>query len=865
MILVKSLENKHTADAEITAFLSLVLLLVLALIGTVIEAARVNTAREYAERTLESALDSVFTEYGRTLYDDYHVFFLEGSNGEEYDTKLLDKLNDYMQYTLEPSRGLKMPGINSKISNVNLWNISTSETTLRNKVQATGYEGTIFANEAVEFMKYKSQSDVLKLLLNQLNLFDQTKETSKVVQEKLKAEASLGELNEIMIQFIGLIDGVSIHKKGIQYTSTGLLKTEQNFIKKLCPEDINSSNLSINNQLVWNSLKNQYINPVSLLSEIQNHIIRIQNNEKQILQLEESLRQLKQSYSSASKKEKKGIAEAMRSIQESISALNKDTQKSLAVIDFNKDRIVNTSSELIKKIDQAKELFPKLIEKQAAIIPDVNEFENVLSNGKEDMIPEVYDGMKEDLDYMKQYVGKENSDNVNDSMVFRIKEMKPILEQNRAILLSCDSLSGMAVTKNESDLQRIYKEADRLRPIWKQYQVKPLSFDYSSLKVNTAVKNPITSLNQLMKNGVMELVLADTQTVSKKSVPMPDNFYQLNVTPDNRPTTNPNMEQTLKKSDTEGFHNDITKEFDEFNHLGRNDADLSLDSLSQMLLLNEYIISHFKNYRNQEVKEVKEGTEAIKTIKAEETTKETVKVTTNKAALKGEPVLEKKSALDYETEYILAGKGTDKENLQEIIYKIILIRTVLNTIYVLSDHEKRNAAYATAAALVGYTCMEPLVRLTQTLILIGWSYEEALVDTGALLEGKSMPLLKDKKSFQIRYEELLLINKSQIQNKIKDLPDHSDNPLSLGYQDYLKLLLLSDEQKKKSFRSMDLIQENMRLRYRQDFNMEECIYGIRVKAQWSIPSKFIKFSFVNRVLNENTDAWKIRTIKEYSY
>ena len=61
----KSKETK----ASITVFLSLVLFLILALLLTTIEGARVITAKTVAERSLNTAMDSVLAEFYAPLME----------------------------------------------------------------------------------------------------------------------------------------------------------------------------------------------------------------------------------------------------------------------------------------------------------------------------------------------------------------------------------------------------------------------------------------------------------------------------------------------------------------------------------------------------------------------------------------------------------------------------------------------------------------------------------------------------------------------------------------------------------------------------------------------------------------------------
>ena len=61
-------------EGTITVFLSLILLLILSLLFTMIEGARVNTAKVFAERALTAAMDSTLAEYYGPLWEEYHIF-----------------------------------------------------------------------------------------------------------------------------------------------------------------------------------------------------------------------------------------------------------------------------------------------------------------------------------------------------------------------------------------------------------------------------------------------------------------------------------------------------------------------------------------------------------------------------------------------------------------------------------------------------------------------------------------------------------------------------------------------------------------------------------------------------------------------
>src|SRR5690606_34653305 len=77
----------------------------------------------------------------------------------------------------------------------------------------------------------------------------------------------------------------------------------------------------------------------------------------------------------------------------------------------------------------------------------------------------------------------------------------------------------------------------------------------------------------------------------------------------------------------------------------------------------------------------------------------------------------KPSALDYEREYLLCGKNRDEDNLESVIMKLILIRTLLNFTTILGDKNKWKEAKTIASSMVGFTGLPILVAITQTILM----------------------------------------------------------------------------------------------------------------------------------------------------
>ena len=169
---------------SITIFLSLALLFVIALIGSLLESARVTVAGEVALDNSYLAEQNILAEYQRELWNDYHVFFVDASllNGEEGAIKLA---NSYMDKMMPGGKG-------------DYLGTTASFTSLSFKENMTENNCYFFAKQAAAYMKYGAAAGVGKKLINNANLIktaeDGTDTLRKGLKIKVEAEKKLIEL-----------------------------------------------------------------------------------------------------------------------------------------------------------------------------------------------------------------------------------------------------------------------------------------------------------------------------------------------------------------------------------------------------------------------------------------------------------------------------------------------------------------------------------------------------------------------------------------------------------------------------------------------------------------------------------------------
>lgn len=196
-----------------------------------------------------------------------------------------------------------------------------------------------------------------------------------------------------------------------------------------------------------------------------------------------------------------------------------------------------------------------------------------------------------------------------------------------------------------------------------------------------------------------------------------------------------------------------------------------------------------------------------------------------------------KQHFHYGLEYLISGSQQEKDSLQGIISRLLVIRTVLNFAYVHSDAALQAESLATATEIAGALGLPVLISAIQQTILLILSVEESLVDITALLAGKSVPIWKNAANFQMTYPEICSVNKVVFQAKaeVYSKSRKSWSEGSLNYQQYLWLLLMMTSEKSLRLRTYDLIQDDLQTRYNATFSLEQCVSGMQYQIQYQMP------------------------------
>ena len=194
----------------------------------------------------------------------------------------------------------------------------------------------------------------------------------------------------------------------------------------------------------------------------------------------------------------------------------------------------------------------------------------------------------------------------------------------------------------------------------------------------------------------------------------------------------------------------------------------------------------------------------------------------------------KNHALEYELEYCIGGKATDKENLERTVKELLLLREAGNFATIMQDSKKQALALDMAAAVAGFTGIAPLVQAVQVGILLAWSYIESILDVRCLLAGGKVPLVKQVSEWKS--------DVSSGQKALEQKRENQENGTGLDYREYLQILLLTVKEDTLASRAIDIIERNIRLVPGEgQFAMDHMIGGVEAEAVYGAHTLFLGF------------------------
>lgn len=180
----------------------------------------------------------------------------------------------------------------------------------------------------------------------------------------------------------------------------------------------------------------------------------------------------------------------------------------------------------------------------------------------------------------------------------------------------------------------------------------------------------------------------------------------------------------------------------------------------------------------------------------------------------------KNTVLDYEMEYLLGGKASDKDNLEYVIGRIRILRFAVNYGYLLTDTDMQMEVDTLATTLSAVFLSPEIGPVIKHALLLAWAYGESLTDVKTLLAGKKVPAVKSKESWNLTLDGLLELAKN------RSIPEGKETEEGNSYEQYLQMMLVLKSKEELSMRALDLVEMNLRSGMEKTFfRADACVSG----------------------------------------
>lgn len=754
-------------DGVITIYLSLIIGIILALIVTTIEGARIGTAKTFINRVLETSMKSTLCDYYLPMYEKYHIFglHLEGQSIEEQQAFLVDKIEQRALDNLAPAQSkLEFSYIlNGTRDSFLMCNPTLQDITLSNEIFLTDQEGRFMRNQALAYTKYSVPMDLLEKLLDAVGFIEDAKVANSTISKKMKIEKELAAIDQRTLRLMELIDGVDTEEIGFkQSTFFRKLYSTDFFVKKLVADFPTQRSVEVNHADVFDALEDSYL----IVPEIYNGLISFGAD------IYENVHSVT------------GDADWDDALEEVIKQYKTSDDESLRIF-----------SNVNGKITEALEIINQIEQLRQTAAEHFSSYQDELEANQEELGNLLYTELSSNNESIMAYTDLASN---QVGLINDIKQMKETLLHNQEVLSKAINYEHVPFSVKDKEYQAWVANVLDLKNIMSSYSIAGLSFDYSEIEFDTLDFSIFSILKGIICSGIFESVIGSKAEISKAE-----------LTGIGLPSHHPKGLNVGEVAKTEDEIREMYLEIGglEFGNMGiaADDTSKAAFDIGESILFLGYINEHTTNFTSEDY--------------------------------------DVGQVLNYEQEYLLFGSLKDKRNLEKFATRMVMIRTALNMISVLSDNEKTSKAMKTAE-IMSCTGLPFLVTMTKYLILFYWAYCEAVVEVAALFKNKEIPIYTTKEDFVVSYADLIGLSESKINNMTEKY--EAKTFIKLNYSEYLLLNLYFVEEQDKTYRMMDLIQENLRYEYEDSFRMRKCIFSFSCEANSTMNEKFLFLPYFQR-------------------
>lgn len=801
---------------SVTVVFSFVFILMFGFILSFFEMAAYTARSAYHASAALLATENYFAAFLNPLYEEYHIFGREVPEGEDIVSWSNQRMKEDVSYMTVKQEGEKSLLLRSGAK------FEVKDATV---LTDDGMEG--FYSQAVTSMKYRMVPETVDLLKEFAGMTEQADAHLEAAAAKAATDSAYAEVDNKILHLMELVDGVDIKKYEKFLGGKSIIFQKDAYVKYFCVSPGTAADYFDRTE-VYQAFLNNFENPSETLERMaaraENLAAEMEKLDKEeticrselarirgqiavkAFERDETEQQRKDAVSEYEKilSELEALLETGKDVKRiaEMSAREKELAGELEELNENVKLYESTEKEL-KKQEGQLEKEQKRLERKAS---DFRKQAKTLRNEEEDFVNRCKTIM-----------------NICDEAYRYVEEIRQELNKAKKVKSDYEKVLGFLEPVIGEEASKEYRKELQEYKFYEQAE----GFDFDRMK-QTLLENKsllwnisrkITGENRLILSEASKELRKEKETVAKYSfeglrldygeMSLEENLYE-------------GLEDAISKEVAKGFLGFLTdeevsekeldhaylpsgfrykdEETDVFSLLGTDMSevltelrtllpeDMSVDNvvgdISDGILFHSYLTTHFSDYSD----------------------------------------VNRDGALSYESEYLIAGKETDRENLSAVSMRICAVRAILHFVSLYTDGERKGMAEQAALAACGIIGLPALKSVVTFLLLFVWALEEAMIDTAALLQGKKILLYPGKNGGSLAFQEILLFSKSFVLERAKAMTEKKG--IGIGYNEFLHLFLYLTPRDTKKYRAGDLIQENLRITYRQSFRMNRCVWKI---------------------------------------
>lgn len=765
---------------SVTVTFSLVFVLVFGFILSFFEMASHTARAAYHASAGRLAAENFFAGYTVPLFEEYHIFGREVADEEKktYTENEIAKDLAYMTEKQKGERSLLLRG--GAEFGVDFVRVLTDD-------RLAG-----FYSQAITSMKYRGITEIVDTLKKFGDVSEQANAQLEVAAAKAETDLAYGKVDERILQLITLIDGVDIVQYEKFMGGEGVLFQKDAYVKYYCvsPE---TAAAYFDRTEVYQAFLDNYENPKetlemlyeevwSLAEEARKREIQSASCDARLTELQSLLEDVTARIEELeNREEEQDTAEDNEILLQQYNKEKEQYENEKASLEslaeaLEKEKEEQQRKAVLLKLHETRFILQcddvrKICEEAYSYVGELQKelvAAKQVRNGCESLVSVLQpvigtDTAKEYREELKVYTFYEDLEG------YDFDRMKQTLLDNKSRLMA---VKPYITEFNSSALATAAEGLCYEAEIVGKYSFEGLKLDYGEM---TLQQNLYEGIEDTIAGEVAEGYLAflTKKTISAKEIntsELPSGFRE--------------------EADGDGIFSmlggDMSSVLDELQEMLPENESMGsvLEGISDTVLFHAYLMTHFSNY------------------------------------LKGN----ENGALSYEQEYLIAGKKTDEQNLASVAMRICAIRTILHFTSLYTDSVRKAPVELAALAACGMIGLPALKSILVFGMLFAWALEEAMVDTAALMLGKKVALYPGKNGGSISFPETLQFSKSFVHKKAEQ--KKSVTGLGFGYKEFLHLFMFLTSKDNKMYRAADLIQENLRKTYSDDFRMNRCVWEV---------------------------------------